>query len=74
MGEITFVNYAATTFLKKAFAHNGTVIGASVTNNMFSIDRMWRWGSTSAITSLVFGLTGGGNFITGSRFTLYGIN
>jgi len=74
VAECTFVNYAGTTFFKRAMVDNGLVIGASVSGNMFALYKVWRWGSTSAITSLVIGLGSGANFITGSRATLYGIN
>jgi hypothetical protein len=32
------------------------------------------WENTGAITSIVLKDEGGGNFITGSRFDLYGVN
>lgn len=74
VAECMFINYAGTTFLKRATVLNGLTLGASVTGNMFALYKVWRWGNTSAISSLVIGLASAANFVTGSRFTLYGLS
>lgn len=74
-GTIDFVDYANSTFLKQAVDTSTAVTGASVTagatNNIIT---SWLWANTGPITSLTLGVFGGTNFVTGSRFTLYGIN
>lgn len=74
VAECTFVNYAGTTFNKRATVINGATVGATLSGNMYSLIKIWRWGNTAAISGLVVGLASGANFITGSRFTLYGLS
>ncbi len=71
--EITIPNYVGTTFLKQANMY-GQYWTASAQSNFVMLSLMWYWASTAAITQLVFGPASGSNFITGSRFTLYGIS
>jgi hypothetical protein len=60
-------NYSNTTTYKTGLSRSSWAGGyvASYVN-------LWR--STAAITSIVFSEQGGGNFATGSTFTLYGIS
>lgn len=74
VSDCIFVNYAGTVFNKRAVVSNGATVGTTLSGNMYSLFKVWRWGNTAAITSIVVGLGSGANFITGSRFTLYGIN
>lgn len=69
--QILFGNYAGTTFFKGAKIISGYQSGGSA---LQCFERWWQWLSTSAITSIVLTLNSGGNFVTGSRFTLYGLN
>lgn len=72
--EVAFYNYAGTTFTKQATALlDGTAGNATVTG--LSTEKWaWHWASTAAITSITVGVVGGSNFVTNSRFTLYGLN
>lgn len=70
-GIIDFIDYRGTAFHKTGFAETqwrtGTGAGAY---NQQSLRFHWR--STSAITSFTITLASG-NFVTGSKFTLYGL-
>ncbi len=74
-GTIDISDFTGTTFLKHgrsiSNASASAALGASFLQKQ---DIDWFWNSTAAITSITFGQAGGYNFITGSRFTLYGIN
>ena len=65
----TFMNYSNATTYKTWLSRNNR---ASASNAPGTEALVGLWRSTSAITELVIGLTGG-NFDTGSTFTLYGI-
>jgi hypothetical protein len=65
----TFMNYSNATTYKTWLSRNNR---ASASNAPGTEALVGLWRSTSAITELVVGLTGG-NFDTGSTFTLYGI-
>ncbi len=71
--EITIPNYSSAVFRKMANVVGGwyqTTLAAGLSQQ----SDVWHWRNTSAITQLVFSIAGGSNFITGTRFTLYGIN
>jgi hypothetical protein len=72
--NFTLEDYATTTFSKQGTGTTGYVADTVYTGNLFNATFYWIWTSTSAITSIVLSLTGGSNFITGSTFTLYGLN
>lgn len=60
------MNYGNSTTYKTALSRDnraGGAVGA----------RVGLWRNTAAITSIVFKLAGGGNFNTGSTFTIYGV-
>jgi hypothetical protein len=63
------MNYSNATTYKTWLSRNNR---ASASNAPGTEALVGLWRSTSAITELVIGLTGG-NFDTGSTFTLYGI-
>jgi hypothetical protein len=66
---ITLVGYAGTTFAKTMHYESGTPVGgASIVEDGGGV-----WVSTSAITTLKFTPATGPNFVTGSTFTLYGM-
>lgn len=52
---------------------NTTVFGAIGGNEIQAFQLVGYWNSTAAITSIAI-ITGGGNFIAGSVFSLYGIS
>ncbi len=75
MTEVLIVDYAGTTFLKTMDATsnwpNASPLGVTT---FWHLSQLFHWQSTAAITQIVLGLSGGSNFVAGSRFTLYGIN
>lgn len=72
--EISIPNYVGTVFLKTARG-NSEGWSTATASTFQTLQISWVWANTAAITQLVFGqAAGGGNFIVGSRFTLYGIN
>ena len=71
-GSIEVPNYAGTAFFKNAlFDATRDETGAS--GNMFSYRGHIVWKSTSAISRIDLALQAG-NFVAGSRFTLYGVS
>lgn len=62
----SIMNYANTTT-------NKTVLGRAGRSDSGIDATVGRWPSTSAITSMQLNLKNGGNFLTGSTFTLYGV-
>ena len=69
IGYVQINDYASTTKLKTSKSYVGTV-GPVSGGEMQWYDNLWA--STSAITSIVLS-TGGGDFVSGSRFNLYGV-
>lgn len=72
-GVITadIVGYTSTTFFKNAnFSSGWRDSSAAVTHKIVV---WWEWASTSALTRLDFTLSSGGNFVTGSVITIYGL-
>jgi hypothetical protein len=72
--SIEIQNYASTTFFKQYFSAGQLLNAASWGQPSNQLICTVQWNSKSAITSIVTTPGGGvGNFITGSTFTLYGI-
>lgn len=65
IGIVQFMNYSNTTTYK-------TVIGRGA-SNFYTTAQVNLWRSTAAINSMKIYIPGGGNLLTGSTFTLYGI-
>lgn len=68
---IDIANYAATVFNKNWVALGGRQ-ESTATSNTIEENYFGRWGSTAAVTQVTI-LPAAGNFIAGSRCTLYGI-
>jgi hypothetical protein len=69
--EVTVPNYAGTTFFKGAYSVGGFASALTTTN--LEVDaREVVWASTAAITRVTI-LPSAGNFILGSRLTIYGL-
>lgn len=71
-GNVTaeFPSYSGSTFFKTAIFKS---MQKDATPESYMIVTGWEWASTAAITQLDLTLTSGGNFVTGSTFTLYGL-
>ncbi len=63
--------YAQTTFNKVTQSQNFR-LDAATTGHVTVVGTSWA--NTAAITSLLLAISGGGNFVAGSIFTLYGIS
>jgi Fe-S cluster assembly scaffold protein SufB len=72
-GDLWINNYAGTTFYKLVDALMATFHTLGTTSSYITQKRSGIWRSTAAITKIVLGDGGGGNFIAGSAFSLYGI-
>lgn len=72
VSEATIFDYAGTVFHKMAVVSEAGLLGTALTG-LFSGITGYEWASTAAITSILLGIGGGTNFITGSTFTLYGM-
>lgn len=69
IGEIRIPFYKQTVFNKEAICQSGWRDSTPQTAE----NGVWfEWMNTAAITQIVFGLTSGANFVTGSSFVLYG--
>lgn len=68
-GEVAIPNFDGTTLHKIAAAHGWLTTGTAVAN-LFATVGGGRWRNTAAVTSVTL-LPSSGNFITGSRFTLW---
>lgn len=71
-GEIIIADYRNTTFHKAAICQNSDVLAASTTNIQYRAAQV-TYRSTSALTRIDLTLASG-NYVTGSKFSLYGIN
>lgn len=71
--DVLFRNYAGGAL--KNFTSQGTVLDGTTfaTTSIAGNANFSAWDNTAAITSLVLTLTSAGNFVTGSVFTLYGL-
>jgi hypothetical protein len=69
--ECTIPDYAGTTFWKNAMTVGGYQFSSSA---LFALNNAGTWHSTAAINSILLQIGGGGNFLAGSTFTLYGMN
>jgi len=65
--------YSLTTTEKWTLSSNAVFGNISADADLFLQLRAGRWRSTAAITSIIFGPTTGPNFVSGSRFQIYGI-
>jgi hypothetical protein len=63
---LNFMNYSNTTTYK-------TIISRGANASVLTIATVALWRNTNAITAITLKRGGGGNFSTGSTFTLYGI-
>jgi hypothetical protein len=72
-GIVTIIipNYAGTVFAKAANSQFGAMNGATV-GTWLAMTESFYWNNTAAISSILIGVVGGSNFVTGSVFTLYG--
>lgn len=71
VGIIEIPNYAGTTFEKQVIASGGQA--DSTPANMGFFNRLSSWRNTAAISSITL-KTSSGNFVAGTRATLYGMN
>ena len=72
--NFTLPDYGGTTFSKQGTGTTGYVTTSTFTGTPQFVGAFyWLWNSTSAITSITVGMNGGSNFVTGSTFTLYGL-
>src|SRR5690348_8659001 len=71
--DVRFPAYANTTFNKNTMAQDAHFDTLGTTSTYLSRLSMGNWRSTAAINSISLVDTGGGNFIAGSAFYLYGI-
>ena len=69
--ELTIPNYTGTTFQKQGLARSGWIEATSA-GGAFAMDAMMNWRSTAAIDRITIFPTSG-NFLAGSRLTIYGI-
>lgn len=72
-GIISIPNYAATTLFKSATCNQTFSIDVSSADELTTAQFSWGWRSTAAITSIVLTSLNSDNFVTGSTFTLYGV-
>ena len=70
--RLEFPGYAQTTFKKTLNAQAGAQSGTSA-GSFYTSTSTGFWRSTAAITAIKLFENGGGNFVTGSVFTLYGL-
>jgi hypothetical protein len=67
----SIIGYAGTAFQKQLLSSQGGGSGAGGIANMSTQSVLWS--GTAAITSIGLTLNSAGNFVTGSVFTLYGM-
>lgn len=63
--------YSGTIFWKQALSQSHTYNSASISGERQAFYSGGAWNSTTAITAITLTDGGGGNFVTGSTFTLY---
>lgn len=73
IADIRIPNYAGATFLKAAY-NAGFLINGATVSGIGIVTEGLLWASTAAITSILLGMIGGSNFVTGSTFCLYGMS
>ena len=71
LADIFIPQYAGTTFYKTATS-DGTNHGTTAYTGIQGVKLVTSWHNAAAITSILLKMGGGGNFITGSWFYLYG--
>lgn len=72
VGTIDIYDYRGTSFHKMFNASNGWA-RLTTSGNYLIQEFTGRWRSTSAVTSITLTLASG-NFVSGSKFTLYGLS
>lgn len=70
---INIFNYASTTRKKTILSSNRYPAAKGFTQGFMTQWKSGLWDNVSAITSLTIGTANGGNFVSGTNFTLYGI-
>jgi hypothetical protein len=71
--SILFPGYAGTVFYKTFTANGNVQSSTTFATGLSNLTISGMWKSTAAITSIVLTDAGGGHFIAGSTFTLYGM-
>lgn len=66
-------NYADTNFYKSETSSNARILILGTTSNYLAVEYAGVWRSTSAITSIKFFDTNGGNISVNSSFTIWGV-
>ena len=73
-GTVKFLEYSSTTKNKSILFNGGYIgFGDGTSEQGMVTQGMGQWRNTNAITSLVLTTTGGSNFASGTRFSLYGL-
>lgn len=75
LGATTFLipSYSDTTLPKCCLSIEGSIASPSSGTNNWAAARQSIWSGTAAITRVTITASGGANFVTGSRMTIYGI-
>lgn len=71
-GELWIPNYAGTVFNKTANGRDTAISGTGAAAQ-FGGSHSFNWRNTAAINAIALTDETGGNFLTGSRFDLYGL-
>ena len=70
---IYFYSYSGTTFYKNMDSSNDAFCTLGTTGTYYNFRGAGLWRSTAAITEITLKDVGGGNFVAGSSFILYGV-
>jgi hypothetical protein len=68
---IDIPDYSGTVFLKTGVSTSGGVTSGGSSSNLRVFTSTALWNNTAAVSSMVVGVYGGSNFVTGSVFDLY---
>jgi hypothetical protein len=71
--QVSLLRYAGTTFYKNIYATSSVFPTLATVSTFYRISYSGLWASTSAITSISFADSGGGNINVGSTFIIYGV-
>ena len=72
--NFTLPEYGGSTFTKQGTGTTGNFNTNSLAGSLFVGTFYWSWNSTTPMTAITMGLNGGTNFVTGTTFTLYGLD